>query len=150
VAARRLVAVMLVLLFLSSLAAALAPVESPDEDTPEPTPTPAGEPVADEGRLVRETIDAWEKPESVVKVRVGDQLQLRVRGRKPGTVELLRLGPTEDVEPGVPAVFDVLATDQGTFPIRILETGKRIGAIEIRPARRARTGPAQPPSAARS
>jgi hypothetical protein len=149
-AARRLVAVMLVLLFLSSLAAALAPVERPDEDAPESTPAPATKPVSDEGRLVRKTIDADAKREATVKVRVGDQLQLRVRSSKPRTIELLRLGPTDDAALGVPATFDVLATQEGTFPIRILETGRRIGQIEIRPVRRARTEPARPASVARS
>jgi hypothetical protein len=140
VAARRLIAVMLVLLFLSSLAAALAPVDTEREDTA-PTPVPT-EPVTDEaseGELVREELDARGKRTPMVRARVGDQLQLRVRSERPATVELVGLGLTEDVDPLAPARFDLLLERPGTIKVRELESPRRpLGTIEVsRPARKA-------------
>ena len=92
-AARRLIAVMLVLLFLSSLAAALAPVDTGREETTSTTSTTDTTARAStEGKLVRATLDARGKGEPRVRVSVGDQLQLRVRTTRPGTVELVGLG----------------------------------------------------------
>ena len=50
-----------------------------------------------------------------VEAAVGDQLQLRVTSKRPATLELVRLGPTEDVDPAAPALFDVLLDRKGTF-----------------------------------
>ena len=149
-AARRLIAVMLVLLLISSLAAALAPVDRSEEDGPPPAPVSPSETTANEGRVVTGVIDASAEREQTVKARVGDQLQLRVTSKRPGTVELGRIGDTDDVDPAAPARFDVLLIDDGKFPVRILEGGRRIGTIEVRPARPAPTGPVQPAPAVHS
>jgi hypothetical protein len=136
-AARRLIAVMLVLLFLSSLAAALAPVEQQRDEssttsTTETTPTAlAG------GELVHRKLAADPKDPPRVDAAVGDQLQLRVTSKRPATLELVGLGPTEDVDPAAPALFDVLLDRKGTFRIRALETGNVVGRIQV--SRRART-----------
>jgi hypothetical protein len=132
-AARRLIAVMLVLLFLSSLAAALAPVDRQEDETSTTTTSEPAQPAAStQGKLVRETLDARHKPGGVVKASVGDQLQLKVTAPRPGTVELVRLGPTEDVDPIAPARFDVLLdVAAGRYPVRILETGRRLGTIVV-------------------
>ena len=132
-AARRLIAVMLVLLFLSSLAAALAPVERREDETTSTTTTEPELPAAAaEGKLVRATLDAERKPGSRVKAAVGDQLQLKVTAPQPGTVELVGLGTTEDVDPIAPARFDVLLdVDAGRYPVRILETERELGTIVV-------------------
>jgi len=139
-AARRLIAVMLVLLFLSSLAAALAPVDRPSEDTSTSTTDAVTEPVATGGDLVRETLDGRSKRPQRIRASVGDQLQLRVTARRPATIRLVGLGPIEDVDPLAPALFDVLLERKGEFPVRELG-GKRelLGTIVVSP--RARTGP---------
>ena len=134
-AARRLIAVMLVLLFLSSLAAALAPVErEPDEETTTTT-TPLSDVTAPAGeaKLLRERLDAGSKRPGVIRAGTGDQLQLRVTGRRPGTVELVGLGATEDLDPEAPALFDVLLESEGRFPVELLESGRRIGTIRVSP-----------------
>ena len=146
-AARRLIAVMLVLLFLSSLAAAFAPVERSSETTSSTTTEPLPDLAKDEGELLRETIDAAAKRPPTIAARVGDQLQLRVEVERPATLELHGLGDVEDADPVAPALFDVLLDTVGRFPIRALESGQRLGTIQVSPPR-APTEPA--PAAARS
>lgn len=131
---------MLVLLFLSSLAATLVPVREPGgtESTTstavetEPPRLPAG------GKLVPARVRAGGERETVT-LRVGDQLRLRVTGKRPQTLELSGLGGTEDVTPTAPAVFDVLVLDPGSYPLRSLDSGKVLARIEVTArARRAR------------
>lgn len=132
-AARRLIAVMLVLLFLSSLAAALAPVETRDEQTSSTAPprtAPSDSPAA-EAELVQAELEAGARRRQTVEVAPGDQLQLLVSAPRIGTVELVGLGPTDDVAPGAPARFDVLLPEAGVFPVRFLENGRRIGTIVV-------------------
>ena len=145
--ARRLIAVMLVLLFLSSLAAAFAPVERSSETTSSTTTEPLPELAKDEGKLLRETIDSTAKRPPTIAARVGDQLQLRVDVERPATLELVGLGDVEDADPVAPALFDVLLDTEGRFRIRTLESKQTVGTIEVSP-RPAPTGPA--PAAAQS
>src|SRR5688572_6616422 len=112
---------MLVLLFLSSLAAALAPVEPPEETTSTTTES-LTEPAPGRGALLRETIDAGAKRPRTIEAQTGDQLQLRVTARRPGTIEIVGLGADEDVDPLAPALFDVLLDRAGRFPVRELES----------------------------
>ena len=147
-AARRLIAVMLVLLFLSSLAAALAPVEPPEETTSTTTES-LTEPAAGRGELLRETIDAAAKRPPTIEAQAGDQLQLRVTARHPGTIEIVGLGADEDVDPVAPALFDVLLDRAGKFPVRELESGRRVGLILVSD-RRALKEPAPPGAPSRS
>ena len=139
---------MLVLLFLSSLAAALAPVEPRDETTSTTTEPLAGaEP--ERGELLRETIDVPAKRPNTIRARTGDQLQLRVTARRPGTIELVGLGADEDVDPVAPALFDVLLDRPGRFPVRELGSGRRVGLILVSD-RPALTEPARAPAPSRS
>jgi hypothetical protein len=137
VAARRLIAVMLVLLFLSSLAAALAPVEQ-QRDEPTSTSTSTTTPKSDSGgALVRKTLDARKKQPPRVRAQVGDQLQLVVKSDRPAIVELPAFGLTEDVDPVAPARFDLLLERPGDFRVRELG-GRELGKLEVsRPARKA-------------
>lgn len=131
-AARRLIAVMLVLLFLSSLAAALAPVDRQDETSTSTTTEPNLKASAPDGKLVRATLDTKRQPGGVVRAAVGDQLQLKVTALHPGTVELVGLGATEDVDPLAPARFDVLLeVDAKRYRVKMLETGRTLGTIEV-------------------
>lgn len=143
-AARRLIAILLVLLFLSSLAAALAPVRqtgksvstsSTDTSTTEATASPptlpaTGGSVGAPG-LINQSVDAATKKAPLIRAGVGDQLQLRVTSQRTGTVELVNIGPTEDVGPQQPAFFDVLLRDEGTYPVRLLGTDSEIARIKV-------------------
>ncbi|MDQ3727970.1 MAG: hypothetical protein M3355_00110 [Actinomycetota bacterium] len=139
-AARRLIAILLVMLFLSSLAAALAPVQqgvekgaSSQTSTTESTsnaPT-LPESAANEPQLIRQSVDASKARPPLIRADLGDQLQLRVTSRRSGTVELVDVGPTEDVGPNQPAFFDVLLRREGTFPVRFLDTDREVATIKV-------------------
>lgn len=142
-AARRLIAILLVLLFLSSLAAALAPVQegvktdsSSSTSTPTAeTTTPSGDEALEEGRLISQSVDASGERPALVRARAGDLLELTVTSRRHGTVELEGLGPAEDVGPQQPAHFDVFLRDDGSFSVRFIDTGDEIARIEVSPPR---------------
>ena len=137
-AARRLIAILLVMLFLSSLAAALAPVDGPQEEagstgSSSSTSSVAAPPSASSlrGELIKRTIDASGAKPSIIRAAQGDQLQLRVTSATTGTVELPGLGPTEDVGPEQPAFFDVLFRRAGDYSVRFLESRREIVRIEV-------------------
>jgi len=141
-AARRLIAILLVLLFLSSLATALAPVDRGSESSsttsssePSSTSAATGEPgetgPGAQGGLIRQSIDTSARRAPTIAASVGDQLQLRVTSRRPGTVELSGIGPTEDVGPRQPAFFDVLLREEGPYEVQFLETERQIARIEV-------------------
>jgi len=128
------------MLFLSSLAAALAPVQqgpteggSSESSTTESTTSAGGAPetASSEPQLIRQGLDAAQARPLLIRASLGDQLQLRVTSERPGTVELVGLGPTEDVGPDQPAFFDVLLESEGTFPIRILDPEREFARIEV-------------------
>ena len=141
-AARRLIAILLVLLFLSSLAAALAPVpegvnststDSAETTTgPEPAAPSDGADKPFEPRLISQSVDSRAEKEPLIRATEGDQLELRVTSWRPGTLELGGLGPTADVGPRQPALFDVLLREEGSYPVRFLGTDREIARIEVR------------------
>jgi len=131
-AARRLVIVMLVLLFVSSLVAALAPVR-PVEDEPEPEPpSPApAVPAPSDPKIVEAQIDADAAEPPTISVTAGDQLRLEVVSRTPGTVELVGLGPTDDVDRFDPALFNLLLSEADSYAVRFLGKKRTLGTIEV-------------------
>src|ERR687893_277789 len=104
---------MLILLGTSTLAAALVPAPAPrDEDTtgttsPRTSPVPAG------GAFVKANLDTNAKKPERVRVSQGDQVNILVRSRKAGQIEVKGLGLLDDVLPLSPARFDILATRRG-------------------------------------
>ena len=138
-AARRLLIVMLVLLGISTLAAALVPtpdrsgsptgatdtVDTGSEDKPERRQATS--------RLVRRRIRVGDKP-AVVHVHPGEQLRLAVGGPFGDDIEIPALGLTATMTPYAPATFDVIVPESGTFAIRAVQTGRLVGRIESRPA----------------
>jgi hypothetical protein len=157
-AARRLVIVMLVLLGLSTLAAALVP--GPDRSTPAGSDTIDTRPGAGSGpgaapasgaRFVQRRLRISATP-AVVEVRPGDQLRLAVVGPYGDDITIPAFGLTETLTPYAPARFDLLVPDAGSFPILAVQSGRLIGRIRSRPApepcpqarRRARQGRSRP------
>ena len=130
-AARRLILLMLVLLFLSSLTAALVPVRDPGSTSTSSTTTTKSAKAAlpTDGALVRRTVAAGGKPETV-RLRVGDHLQLTVTGRRPATLELPGFGLDSNVDPR-PATFDLLAWQPGCFPLLALDARKPVARIDV-------------------
>jgi hypothetical protein len=137
VAARRLLILMLVLLGVSTVAAALVPVDRESGDDTMTTSTTTAEPPT--GELEAKSIDANAEEPKTVRVQVGDQLQLRVKSRRADEVEIPALDELEDVDPEAPARFDLLLFDKGHFPVRLVERERKIGEIVVdRPERPAK------------
>jgi hypothetical protein len=137
VAARRLLILMLVLLGVSTVAAALVPVDrdAGGDDTTTTSTSSAGAPT---GQLERESINAAADNPTTVRVQVGDQLQLRVSARKADQVEIPALDELEDVDPDAPARFDLLLFEADRYPVRLLDPGRKIGEIVVKPKQAAK------------
>jgi hypothetical protein len=148
VAARRLLIVMLVLLGISTLAAALVDTRpigetgtsstiasETDETTTQPTETDPG--ASSRGLLVRRklTLEPNAKPQ-VVEIGVGDQLELSVVSREQGQLEIPSLGLLEPVAPGAPARFDILATEPASYGIRLVEEDRIVARIDVTKSKR--------------
>jgi hypothetical protein len=130
VAARRLILVMLALLVLSSIAAALIPVQRDRVPPRESTTTQPKKPTIVPGTFVHETISAAAKDKAKIRIRVGDQLGLKVTTKRAGNVEIPDFGEFGYTDPAFPAHFDLLALEAGSFPVRFV--GKRtIATIEV-------------------
>jgi hypothetical protein len=132
VAARRLLILMLVLLGVSTIAAALVPVDrnAGDEQTTNTTTATRQRPT---GELVPKSIDANAEEPKTIRVHVGDQLQLRVKSpKRPDEVEIPALDELDDVDPDADAHFDLLLFDAGTYQVRLVDAQRKIGEIVVR------------------
>jgi hypothetical protein len=123
VLARRLLIALVVLMALTALVSALSPTESPMQDGPpaadsSPAPPP-----------VEETLDAQQEGQRV-RAEVGQIVRIMVRSAELESVSLAEVG-TETAEPDSPARFELLAEIPGTYAIETLESGRRIGELEI-------------------
>lgn len=157
-AARRLLILMLVLLGISTLAAALLPTPGREEDGGEETaPSTTGE-VGDEGRgpigaetspaggdaegavaarpsrgkTLRARIDLGDKRIPVVPIKVGDNLSLEIRSKRRGLLEIPALGRVEAVAPGTSAFFDVRGREPASYGIRFLGRDRVVARIEVK------------------
>ncbi len=130
-AARRLVIVMLLLLGVSTLAAALAPPRSQRTGPASTTSTQTDPATPTGGELVRETIDAQANRPQRFRIGVGDQLSLEVYSTRVVQVEIPRLGLTDNAAPLSPARFDLLAEREGSFEVRLQASRRAIGVIEV-------------------
>lgn len=139
-AARRLLIVMLILLGLSTLAAALVPTR-PNEDegtgstiaseATETESSPAD--TVPPGKPLGLTIRVGKGPVKVVPIHVGDQLTLIVRSTRADQLEIPSLGLLETVAPGLPARFEVFARAKGNLGIRYVEADRLVARIQVQP-----------------
>lgn len=136
-AARRLIVVLLALLVVSSIAAALAPVRSSEDDDAETSTTTTTE-APPPGKLVRRTIEVGAKRPARIELELGDQLALTVTAERPAEVEIPGLGELDGADPDAPARFDLLPREPGTYEVRLLDSGRRLGSIEVSPRSEAR------------
>src|SRR5512133_2659741 len=119
-AARRLLIVMLVLLGVSTLAAALVPQRTLNEagttGTTTTQPTTPTAPVPSPAFLRPTKITVGGKKFPVVSpIKVGDQLSLLVRSRFPAEIEIPEFGLVGFASPNAPARFELLPDSPGTF-----------------------------------
>jgi hypothetical protein len=133
-AARRLLIVMLVLLGLSTLAAALIPQRSLNQagtsSTTQPTTTTGTNPPLVYFPPTEITVGGKQLP-VVSPVRVGDQLTLLVRSHHPAQISIPEFGQLGFAAPDAPARFELLATTPGTFGILLADTGKVVAQIRV-------------------
>jgi hypothetical protein len=114
----------LVLLVLSSLGQENQATRSDLATTPGPPPS---------SNTVR-TVEATMPAADEVRARVGDLVTLTVESEELGGVEIPAFGETEPASPGAPAIFDVLPTEPGTYPVRSTLTGEKLGELVVEPA----------------
>jgi hypothetical protein len=151
-AARRLLIVMLVLLGLSTLAAALIPQRTlrngtNGSSTQATTTTTHTTPVPVFFPPTKITVGGKKLP-VVSPLHVGDQLTLLVRSRFPAEIAIPEFGQLGFASPEAPARFQLLAESPGTFGILFADSGKVAAQIRVVPAgekqskpkRRARAG----------
>jgi hypothetical protein len=124
VIARRLLLLAAVLMLLTALAAGLAPRQE-QTASPARTTLPAG------AHVVKQ-IPADPSADSRVAVRRGDLLELEVTGATFDTVLIERLDRIDPIEPTTPARFNIVVdATAGTYPIRLVEADRRIGALVV-------------------
>lgn len=160
-AARRLLIVMLILLGLSTLAAALLPSQALEEDTTgststtEATETTPTDTVPRGRKLAQQRIKVGGKRIPVVScpaglrrakrckpIEAGDQLSLVVSSRKADQLEMPAFGLVDSVGPDEPARFEILVTSPGSYKIRFVSTGRIAARIVVeKPRSRARGEP---------
>lgn len=137
-AARRLLIVMLILLGLSTLAAALVPPQSLRDGTTASTTTERTETqpteTASKGRLLNAVVVVKPKGITLISVGVGDQLSLLVCSRRPEQVEIPALGLIQAVSPRAPARFDLVFDSRDTYGVRLVGGERVIAQIEVAPA----------------
>jgi Na+-transporting methylmalonyl-CoA/oxaloacetate decarboxylase gamma subunit len=126
-AGRRLLVFIVLLLLVAAIASAIAPRE---KDLAERTVEPAVPPPAAAARVVEGVLPDDRR----VRARVGAVVQIEVRHTAQDEVQVLALGLSEPVEPGIAAqiVFD--ADREGQFPVTLRDAARRLGTVEVRPA----------------
>ena len=123
---------MLVLLVLSSIAAALIPVNHGRlRDSTMPASTTARTP--GEGRLVTRTVSAAAEHRPTIHLHVGDELRLTVTSPVPNQVQIAAFGELENVDPNLPARFDLLTFDPGKFAVRLVDPPGLVATIDVAP-----------------
>ena len=132
-AARRLLIVLLVLLGLSTLAAALVPQRTLNEGSTTGTTTTQATTTTPNPAFLRPTkITVGGKKFPVVSpIHVGDQLRLLVRSRFPAEIEIPEFGLLGFASPDAPARFELLPDTPGRFGILFADSGKPAGQIEV-------------------
>jgi hypothetical protein len=127
---------MLVLLGLSTLAAALVPQHAIHRDTTTgttttqpPTTTQAAPPAS---YIPPTKITVGDKKFPVVSpVQVGQQLTLLVASRVPTQLQIKEFGQVGFAAPDAPARFELLPTTPGNFGIQFLPSGKAAAQIRV-------------------
>lgn len=131
-AARRLLIVMLVLLGISTLAAALVPqhaLRSPNTRTATTAtaPTTTTAPPALPTRYKLFVPDKKGFP--VIPVHVGDQFTILARSRFPTQLSIPTFGLVGFAAPNAPAIFELLPTSAGRFGVVVEPSGKVVARI---------------------
>lgn len=137
---RRLLILVAVLMGLTALAASLAP-QPPTGRQPGATATPAPTlapttvaipaPVDSDPGVVARRVDARRGHAPVrIELRTGQRLELTVRVAAPDAVALDALD-LEPADPQSPATLRLFADAPGSYPLRLVSTGRRLGVVHV-------------------
>jgi hypothetical protein len=139
-AARRLLIVMLVLLGVATLLAALVGDRTLREEgtsstiASETTQTETETVPTDTipaGVLRTEAIEVGRGKPEVVRMEVGEQLELIVSAEKADQLEIPALGLLQPVLPDAPARFDILGTAVENYGMRLVRADRVVARIEV-------------------
>jgi hypothetical protein len=136
VAARRLLIVMLVLLGLSTLAAALVPQRSLRDGTNGTGTTTSAAPLTTTTAVPTSVppevpITVPMKKPPVILAHLGDQFTLLVTSTKPEQVSIPEFGLLAFAAPDAPARFELLPTVPGRFGILFASSGKVVARLDV-------------------
>jgi hypothetical protein len=144
VAARRLLIVMLILLGLSTLAAALVPQRTIRDEATTGTATAPTTPSATTAAtpeavppVAEITVGGRKFP--VVPVHVGDQFTLLVLSHRPKEIAIPEFGLVAFATADTPARFELLPTTPGTFGILFAGSNKPAGQIRVTDEKRTKS-----------
>ncbi len=121
--ARRVLIIFAVVLLMTALVGAFS---GDDNEAVKPPERPAGAPV---GEL--QVVDAQLPGDEIVRVAVGDLVELEVTADEPDSVSIDGLGLTEAVAPGAPAELSFLADRAGSFPVQLTLSEERVGRLVV-------------------
>lgn len=124
-AARRLIAILIVLMLVSTFAAALAPQRQERSESTETATTATAAPSPRSGELVEAVIPARPGEPQVIDAEPGDQVSLIVRVAGAQPVSIASLGLTEFATSADPARFDILVRERQPITIAVGERGER-------------------------
>jgi hypothetical protein len=131
-AARRILILMLAVLAVSTLGAALiAPQPDPETTTTQRADDGSASEPGTNSQLIQASVRAGARRPETIRVRRGDQLELTVRSRIDGQIEIRRFGLIEDAGPGMPARFSLLMSEPGSFAVRLAGTRRDVARIEV-------------------
>jgi hypothetical protein len=125
---------MLVLLVLSSIAAALIPVERDRTDSSTTSSSTTSTTTTDSGeaRLIKRTVSTSARKRPTIEMRVGDQLELTVKSPVANAVEIEAFGEFEDVDPAFPAKFNLFPLAAGSHAVRLVDPPGLVATIRVR------------------
>lgn len=141
---------MLVLLLLSTLAAAFLPTPHKNRATPvhkrkqQPNTSGHASRPTNTGLLLVSRMRISNRPPKTVRIERGDELRLEVAAPFGDDVEIPALGLTGAVTPFAPAQFDLLASKIGTFPVRTVDSGRPGGRLLVGKPGTGRCGVSKP------
>jgi hypothetical protein len=125
---------MIVLLAISTLAAALLPAPDREGTTTEPRRPPPAPIASPKGPSPGLLLDAGMRvgtPGKTVRIERGDRLRLAVSVGSGDDVEILGFGLTEAATPFAPARFDLVGRQRGTFAVRAVGSGQSAGRVLV-------------------
>lgn len=135
-AARRILVMLAVLMGITALSVAVAPPPQPGGQRSSTTPSAGGaQAPSTPPTTIERTISAESVEAPTVNVPLGSTLRLTVEADALDAIEIDQLDRYAPVTPEAPALFELLADRIGSYDVRLVETGRLVGRVEVSSAR---------------